>query len=186
MNRLTKKVKNRLGTSLVEMLATVLLLGIMGIALTAGVATVSRTHEKIVRKANEQTLLSTSLIEMRNWIRYCSRYYETSDNRILFLSDKGFWVEFANSESGILVKAYTDYNSTSPVDSKPLVADADGEISKIHSEFESIEVNSGCFVINDLIVRSNNGDDEPTRLGDSPNQYVITPLKPVVEVRDDD
>ncbi len=183
MRKIFDKLHTKIGASLLEMMVTVLLLGIMGAALTYGVSTVNNTHNKIVRKANEQTLLSTTLIEMRNWIRYSTEYY-VSGSRVLFHSDKGYWIEFVNNnDKGICVSAYSDFKNTEPNETFALVSEYDGKISGIHSELGSISVENGRFNINDLIVKGDD-DNEPTRLGETPNEYVVAPLKPITEVQE--
>ena len=94
MKYIFSKIRNRDGSSLVETLATVVLLGLMGIALVTGVATIQNTYKKIVRKANEQTILSTTLIEMRNEIRKSVDYDATKGR---FQSKDGYWFSFRNA-----------------------------------------------------------------------------------------
>ena len=169
---LNRKIWNNTGSSLVEMLATVLLMGIMGVALVVGVATVQNTHGKIVRKANEQTLLSTTLIEMRNAIR------KSVDSKVLrtdgivtvyFKSRDGYWFSFVNpndstGEKGIQIKYYyLNENGvfTSQGDPISVVAKSNGNISGIYSRFDGIEsISAGTFKIKNLTV----GNDNPILL----------------------
>ena len=165
MKAVLDKLKNRIGTSMVEMLATVVLLGIMGVALATGVATIQRTYNRIVRKANEQTLLSTTLIEMRNAIRR-SVEYDASTGR--FKSEEGYWFAFRNAsgeEKGIQIEYYQMKDDTSPTQTMPVVSEADGKISNIYSSFGEgggIEGKDGVFTITGLQV--GNGTDDPTIL----------------------
>ena len=163
MNVLIKKLKNRIGSSMVEMLATVVLLGIMGVALATGVATIQRTYNRIVRKANEQTLLSTTLIEMRNAIRKSVDSVEVEENIIRFKSEEGYWFEFRNaSGKGIQIVYYQMKDDTSPTQTMPVVSEADGKISNVYSSFVSVTGSDGVYTINGLEV--GNGTDEPTKL----------------------
>ena len=133
MKMIVRKLKNRIGTSMVEMLATVVLLGIMGVALATGVATIQRTYNRIVRKANEQTLLSTTLIEMRNAIRKSVDY----DDSGLFKSEEGYWFSFRNatgSEKGIYIDFFMEKDG-SRVKTLPVVSEYDGKISDVYSSF---------------------------------------------------
>lgn len=166
MNAVIKKLKNRIGTSMIEMLATVVLLGIMGVALTVGVSTIQRTYSQIVRKANEQTLLSTTLIEMRNAIRKSVDSVE-NEGIIRFKSEEGYWFEFRNAnaaedEKGIQIEYYQMKDDTSPTQTMPVVSEADGKISDVYSKFGSITGNNGVYTITGLEV--GNGTDKPTKL----------------------
>ena len=78
-----KKLRSKAGLSMVETLATVVLVGLMGIVVATGVNTVHRTYEQIVTKANEQTLLSTTIIELRNELRYSVDVDLVSDTDIV-------------------------------------------------------------------------------------------------------
>ena len=162
MNDALKKLKNRIGTSMVEMLATVVLLGIMGIALTAGVSTVQRTYNQVVRKANEQTLLSTTLIEMRNAIRKSVEYSVEDDGKVRFKSEEGYWFAFrpaAGDEKGIRIDYYMMKNDTDAVNSMPVVSEADGKISEVYSSFDGVspvQGKDGVFEIKGLKV----GDED--------------------------
>ena len=159
MNVLIKKLKNRIGSSMVEMLATVVLLGIMGVALATGVATIQRTYNRIVRKANEQTLLSTTLIEMRNAIRRSVDSVE-KDDKIRFKSEEGYWFAFQNAEKGIQIVYYQTEDGASIGDPMPVVSEANGKISNIYSRFDSITNNNGVYTIHGLEV--GNGTDSTT------------------------
>ena len=167
MKAIVKKLKNRIGTSMVEMLATVVLLGIMGVALATGVATIQRTYNRIVRKANEQTLLSTTLIEMRNAIRKSVDSVKDDAGTIRFKSEKGYWFSFRENEGkGIEIVYYQTKDDK--INDKlifPVVSEADGKISNIYSSFGEgggIEGKDGVFTITGLQV--GNGTDDPTIL----------------------
>ena len=168
MKRVTKKIQNQIGTSLVELLATVVLLGIMGVALTAGVSTIQRTYNQIVRKANEQTLLSTTLIEMRNLIRKSVDYDQETKR---FKSEEGYWFAFENNteKSGIQIVYYMDNKpgTGKTGDPHPLLIQEQGKVSGIYSRFGTdggviYDSVKNVFEIKNLEV----GDDgdNPTRL----------------------
>ena len=131
MKAMISKLNNRIGTSMVEMLATVVLLGIMGLALVVGVSTIQKTYSQIVRKANEQTLLSTTLIEMRNAI------YKVVSGIGYFKSEEGYWFSFRNatgSEKGIYIDFFMEKDG-SRVKTIPVVSEYDGKISDVYSSF---------------------------------------------------
>ena len=172
MKRVTKKLQNQIGTSLVELLATVVLLGIMGVALTAGVSTIQRTYNQIVRKANEQTLLSTTLIEMRNDIRRSVAY---DSEKGYFQAKDGYWFTFRNAEGskekGIQMVYYMkgEGSSWQEIRAIPVVSDANGDISNVYSSFSGRVTpkegngENSIFVISGLKVGQIGGDN-PTAL----------------------
>ena len=167
MRNILKKLNNRIGSSLVETLATVVLLGLMGIALVTGIATIQNTYNKIVRKANEQTVLSTTLIEMRNEIRKSVDYDATKGR---FHSKDGYWFSFRNAnkekgEKGIRIDYYMTKDATTPTQTRPVVSEANGDVSKVYSSFGGIipvAGSSGVFEIKNLKV--GNGTDNETIL----------------------
>ena len=68
-NPLHKLIK-RQGFSLTEMLATVLIMGCVGIIITTGAATVQREYRKVVAHANAQTALTTTITLMKDQLAF--------------------------------------------------------------------------------------------------------------------
>lgn len=64
------KLNNRRGFSLTEMLATVLIMGFVGIIITTGAATVQRVYRKVVAHANAQTALTTTITLMKDQLAF--------------------------------------------------------------------------------------------------------------------
>lgn len=64
------KLNNRQGFSLTEMLATVLIMGFVGIIITTGAATVQRVYRKVVAHANAQTALTTTITLMKDQLAF--------------------------------------------------------------------------------------------------------------------
>ena len=63
-------LNKRHGFSLTEMLATVLIMGFVGIIITTGAATVQRVYRKVVAHANAQTALTTTIILMKDQLAF--------------------------------------------------------------------------------------------------------------------
>ena len=144
-----QKIHSQSGSSLVEMLATVLLLGIMGTALVSGIGMIQNTHDKIVCRSNEQVLLSTTLIEMKDWIRYSTEFNEETGR---FRTADGIWFAFRNDDAGIQIDFYSDKDGTTASDSIPVVPNANGEISGIRSSYQQIEKTDGAYIIRNIHV----------------------------------
>lgn len=68
--KLLHKLNNRRGFSLTEMLATVLIMGFVGIIITTGAATVQRVYRKVVAHANAQTALTTTITLMKDQLAF--------------------------------------------------------------------------------------------------------------------
>ena len=68
--KLLHKLNNRRGFSLTEMLATVLIMGFVGIIITTGAATVQRVYRKVVVHANAQTALTTTITLMKDQLAF--------------------------------------------------------------------------------------------------------------------
>ena len=68
--KLLHKLNNRRGFSLTEMLATVLIMGFVGIIITIGAATVQRVYRKVVAHANAQTALTTTITLMKDQLAF--------------------------------------------------------------------------------------------------------------------
>ena len=105
-----RKLNNRYGTTLAETLATIILLGLMGVALVGGISAVQRAYQTVVRKANEQVLLSTTLTEMRDLLRHTQDYRKVG-NEWYFQHDDGYWFRFYNAKeddknTGVAVMYY--------------------------------------------------------------------------------
>ena len=177
MFNLIKQIKNKFksskGLSLTEMLATVLLVGLMGITVATGVTTIRNTYLKIVRKANEQTLLSTTVIELRNLLRYSTEVDDTGTS-LKIRSKDGLWFSFLNSEYGIKIAYLTDKNETPILNGTNtiyLVPKEDGDVSSVYSSFDSIDYNNGVFTITGLKVKGAEDDGTAVKV-----PYVVTQI----------
>lgn len=65
MKKLTGKLQDRNGFSLSETLVALTILLMVASLMTSGISLASNVHRKIVDKANAQTLLSTTMTELR-------------------------------------------------------------------------------------------------------------------------
>lgn len=68
--KLLHKLNKREGFSLTEMLATVLIMGFVGIIITTGAATVQRVYRQVVAHANAQTALTTTITLMKDQLAF--------------------------------------------------------------------------------------------------------------------
>lgn len=89
--KLLHKLNKRQGFSLTEMLATVLIMGFVGIIITTGAATVQRVYRKVVAHANAQTALTTTITLMKDQLAFADP--ESIGN------DSGTGANFENSQT---------------------------------------------------------------------------------------
>lgn len=89
--KLLHKLNNRRGFSLTEMLATVLIMGFVGIIITTGAATVQRVYRKVVAHANAQTALTTTITLMKDQLAFADPQSITGS---------GTTISFQNLNSG--------------------------------------------------------------------------------------
>ena len=176
-----KKLKNTAGTTLTETLATVVLLGLMGVALVAGIGAVQKAYGKIVRKANEQVLLSTALTEMRDILRYTSASETGSAESDYFKSEDGYWIQFSKSEENKAIKIKYFWRSldgssweTAHPD-RSLVfkkkEDSSNVNMDIHAEFDSVKYSGGKITIKGLKVVNDNDESDAVVLS---KDYIIS------------
>lgn len=85
------KLNNRRGFSLTEMLATVLIMGFVGIIITTGAATVQRVYRKVVAHANAQTALTTTITLMKDQLAFADPES---------IMESGTTISFQNLNSG--------------------------------------------------------------------------------------
>ena len=89
--KLLHKLNKRQGFSLTEMLATVLIMGFVGIIITTGAATVQRVYRKVVAHANAQTALTTTITLMKDQLAF-------ADPQNIVVNGTG--ISFQNLNSG--------------------------------------------------------------------------------------
>ena len=90
-HKLLHKLNKRQGFSLTEMLATVLIMGFVGIIITTGAATVQRVYRKVVAHANAQTALTTTITLMKDQLAFADPESITAS---------GTTISFQNLNSG--------------------------------------------------------------------------------------
>ena len=156
MAELRKKLhKNTAGFSLSEVLVSVLIMSMVSILLVSGMRLVNGTYRKSVDKANAETLLSTTVTELRNKIAFADAVY-VNDDSIGYRSSKGVSYEICNSDEGITLLTYGGTSSSS----RALVSDE--AAADLLSSFSGAAVNStdGTLTIKNLQVRRI-GDTSP-------------------------
>lgn len=125
MKRLKKKLKSMAGASLAETLLVVLLLAIMGSAITGGISAAVNAHKKALRKENAEILSDTVLSTLRfelDGAEYLGESTVTEGDAskavscfLIHSKDKlndmqvGFWI---NKEGKLMVSYFTGNNGT--------------------------------------------------------------------------
>ncbi|MBR2729093.1 MAG: type II secretion system protein [Lachnospiraceae bacterium] len=96
-----KKLHSRRGFTLAEMLATVLILLMVSSIVAAGIPAAVRAYEKVVRSANAEVLLSTSVSALRSELG-TAREISVTDSTVL---------QYYNERSGSFRSLYPDNES---------------------------------------------------------------------------
>lgn len=98
--KLLHKLNNRRGFSLTEMLATVLIMGFVGIIITTGAATVQRVYRKVVAHANAQTALTTTITLMKDQLAFADPESIGNGSETGAFSGASQTISFQNLNSG--------------------------------------------------------------------------------------
>ena len=98
--KLLHKLNKREGFSLTEMLATVLIMGFVGIIITTGAATVQRVYRKVVAHANAQTALTTTITLMKDQLAFADPESIGDGSETGAFSGASQTISFQNLNSG--------------------------------------------------------------------------------------
>lgn len=98
--KLLHKLNNRRGFSLTEMLATVLIMGFVGIIISTGAATVQRVYRKVVAHANAQTALTTTITLMKDQLAFADPESIGDGSETGAFSGASQTISFQNLNSG--------------------------------------------------------------------------------------
>ena len=109
--KLTKRLRRRGGFSLAETMLALLILLLVTIIVVTGIPTAIRIYQEAVDNANAQTLLSTSMVRLRDELCTASEITVT-DSSISYRDDDGILSRlfFAAGDDGGIYKQYTDSN----------------------------------------------------------------------------
>ncbi len=92
MRRILQRLKTEQGFSLTEQLATILIMGFVGIMVTTGAATVQKVYRKVIAHANAQSALTTTAGLLRDQLAF-------ADPETIEVKDKTT-ISFKNLNSG--------------------------------------------------------------------------------------
>lgn len=150
MKKIRKRLKqNRAGFSLSEVLMAVLILSLVSVLLVSGMVTVNNTYRRSVDKANAETLLSTTVTELRNEMAFASDVYKIGDTSFGYRNSKGVNYTVVSSADGILVNTMSSDGTV--LSSRNLVSDAAS--TRLCNGFSGVSVNSdGTLTITTLSV----------------------------------
>lgn len=110
--------RNKNGFTLMELMLTILIMTLAGIAMANGFRLVQNSYNKLTEKANAETLISTTINEVSDRIRYAERVEtdEEGKNAKFFDANKGYLISIDNPDpendneknlKGIIIRYYT-------------------------------------------------------------------------------
>ena len=124
--KLMRKLNKRKGFSLTELLAAVLILGMVSSVVAGGIPVAKDAYEKVTLSANAQVMLSTAISALRNELCTASEVKAVdSGNKLKFFSgniQNECTIEYDASANSIMM---TPYNKASA--KRDLVSDATGD-----------------------------------------------------------
>lgn len=123
--KLLHKLNNRRGFSLTEMLATVLIMGFVGIIITTGAATVQRVYRKVVAHANAQTALTTTITLMKDQLAFADPESIGDGSGTGAFSGVSQTIRFQNLNSGEQTISLTPGSASGAVTTDPSAAGGD-------------------------------------------------------------
>ena len=121
--KLLHKLNKRHGFSLTEMLATILIMGFVGIIITTGAATVQRVYRKVVAHANAQTALTTTITLMKDQLAFADPESIGDGSGTGAFSGVSQTISFQNLNSGEQTITLNPGNASGTVTIDPNAAD---------------------------------------------------------------
>ena len=106
-----RKLRNNKGVTLTEVLATIVLVGLLGSMISAGIPVITRALDKITTRSRAEMLLNTTVTLLRDNLRYAYEVEKSGDG-YLYEGDDG-WYYVISKETGtgwILLTPYKSRN----------------------------------------------------------------------------
>ena len=162
-----RKIDNKKGFSIAELLVAILILSMVSIVVAGGIPVARDAYYKITVSANAQVMLSTTISSLRNEIGTASAFYlETGLPGIVYRSGKNGNISriYKNVEKQIMIWDYYDpKESEEKQKTKPrlLVPETDD----LYVTFENIippSFNGDIVSVSELIVKNKEDENAPS------------------------
>ena len=119
------KLKNKKGFSLAELLIVILIISLAGLAMSEGFRVIHKTYHQIVQKANAETLLSTTIYKVSNYLRYADDI--NKDTNQFLDTTSGYTISLSNptdaSESSMECIVVRYYSGDTKIESHPILSE---------------------------------------------------------------
>ncbi len=123
MRRILQRLKTEQGFSLTEQLATILIMGFVGIMVTTGAATVQKVYRKVIAHANAQSALTTTAGLLRDQLAF-------ADPETVQVHSDGT-ISFKNLNSGDqIITIYPGNMTDTPTEAVPEGGSTEKEVKK--------------------------------------------------------
>lgn len=162
-NTVFRVLRSNKGFSLSELLVTLVLVGLISLAMAGGIGMIVRSYTKVVDRADAEQLLSTTVSRITDELSYARAY---SIEPVTVSTDKKS-VDFVSGLTGMRVRIMTDgetmhmyyYKSSSDDAPKEVPLIDDKLEARMTINFSSIDFNpeKGWFTIGGLGVTLKNG-----------------------------
>ena len=167
MKKMTKRIKDRRGFTVAELLITILILLMVTGVVAAGIPVAAEAYYKVVDTANAQLLLSTTVTTLRTQLETAQsvKIDESTKDLVYYTSQATATTSIESTETGIMFQPYMlaesdgTYKPTATY-TRPLVT-ASTATNNLHTEYESLKYDpvKKLFTVTKLqVIRTVNGE----------------------------
>lgn len=152
-----------LGMTLTELLASLLILSMLTLVISGGVMAVKHAYEKVVRRADAEQVLATTVELMTGELSSALDVDENAEKDTvessLFLSGKEHaWIRFAADLEHGICRVYENGTIESGI---PLLSEG-AMADRFYTVFESCSYGNACFTVKNISVYEKNGSGTGT------------------------
>ncbi len=152
--KILKKLKNRSGFTLFELLATMLILVMVAGVVAAGMPVASEAFVKAVDGANAQTLLSTAISALRDELNDATQVKigATDGSVSYFNAGSGSQSKLYRGTDNIMLQQYIGFESANSLAPARQLVTAEASTKNLYVTYASVALKDGVVTFTDLAV----------------------------------
>lgn len=165
-------VRSQSGFSLSELLMTLVLIGLITLAVAGGIGMIARSYTKVVDRADAEQLLSTTVSRITDELSFARNY--ATESMSIKISNSNKQVDFVSGLTGLHVRISTDgdsmhmyyYSGSEPKPSEEIPLLDDHLKERMSINFGEIAYNptEGLFTINNISVKYKGKNEIPVKI----------------------